>query len=110
MADWFMMRGLAAADRWRYHDYPEEFQVLNVLSTAGASVLGVGYLLPLLYFIWSLRYGARAPANPWGATGLEWQTSSPPPTENFATTPVVTSDAYDYHEAAAPVSEVLVGG
>jgi cytochrome c oxidase subunit 1 len=94
----------------RYHAYPEEFQVLNVLSTAGASVLGVGYLLPLLYLTWSLRYGARAPANPWGATGLEWQTTSPPPTENFATTPVVTRDAYDYHEAAAPVSEVLVGG
>jgi len=94
----------------RYHAYPEEFQVLNVFSTAGASVLGVGYLLPLLYFTWSLRYGERAPANPWGATGLEWQTSSPPPTENFAVTPVVTQDAYDYHEAAAPVSEVLVRG
>jgi cytochrome c oxidase subunit 1 len=94
----------------RYHAYPEEFQVLNVLSTAGASVLGVGYLLPLLYLTWSLRYGARAPANPWGATGLEWQTSSPPPTENFAVTPVVTQDAYDYHEAAAPVSEVLARG
>jgi len=94
----------------RYHAYPEEFQVLNVFSTAGASVLGVGYLLPLLYLTWSLRYGERAPANPWGATGLEWQTSSPPPTENFAVTPVVTQDAYDYHEAAAPVSEVLVRG
>jgi cytochrome c oxidase subunit I len=94
----------------RYHAYPEEFQVLNVLSTAGASVLGVGYLLPLLYLTWSLRYGARAPANPWGAAGLEWQTTSPPPTENFATTPIVTRDAYDYHEAAAPVSEVLARG
>ena len=53
------------------------------MSTAGASILGVGYLLPLCYFVWSLRYGARAPANPWRATGLEWQTPSPPPTENF---------------------------
>jgi len=80
----------------RYHVYPEEFQVLNVLSTAGASILGVGYLLPLLYFFWSLRYGEVASANPWGATGLEWQTTSPPPTENFAQTPVVTRDPYDY--------------
>jgi cytochrome c oxidase subunit 1 len=80
----------------RYYAYPEEFQVLNVLSTAGASILGFGYLLPLCYFLWSLRYGALAPANPWGATGLEWQTPSPPPTENFARTPVVTRDAYDY--------------
>jgi cytochrome c oxidase subunit 1 len=80
----------------RYHSYPDEFQVLNVLSTAGASILGVGYLLPLCYFLWSLRYGAKAPANPWNAAGLEWQTPSPPPTENFPTTPVVTGDAYDY--------------
>src|SRR5262249_19019958 len=75
----------------RYHSYPDEFQVLNVLSTAGASILGVGYLLPLCYFLWSLRWGARAPANPWAAYGLEWETPSPPPTENFATPPVVTT-------------------
>ncbi len=42
----------------RYHAYPPEFQVLNVLSTAGATVLGVGYMLPLLYLGWSLKYGA----------------------------------------------------
>ena len=80
----------------RYHVYPEEFQVLNVLSTAGASVLAVGYVIPMIYFIWSLRYGKVAPANPWGATGLEWQTSSPPPVHNFDETPIVTHDAYDY--------------
>ena len=80
----------------RYHVYPEEFQVLNVLSTAGASVLAVGYVMPMIYFIWSLRYGKVAPANPWGATGLEWQTSSPPPVHNFEETPIVTHDAYDY--------------
>jgi cytochrome c oxidase subunit 1 len=91
----------------RYYAYPEEFQVLNVLSTAGASILGFGYLLPLCYFLWSLRYGALAPANPWRATGLEWQTPSPPPTENFATTPVVTHDAYDYQPLEPFPSETL---
>jgi cytochrome c oxidase subunit I len=80
----------------RYYMYPPEFQVLNVMSTAGASILGVGYLMPVLYLVWSMRYGARAPANPWGATGLEWQTESPPPTENFMETPIVTGPAYDY--------------
>ncbi|HXJ35176.1 MAG TPA: cytochrome c oxidase subunit I [Candidatus Eisenbacteria bacterium] len=88
----------------RYHSYPDEFQVLNVFSTAGASILGIGYLLPLCYFLWSLRYGARAPANPWNAAGLEWQTPSPPPTENFETTPVVTADAYDYGPDGARVT------
>ncbi len=80
----------------RYWSYPPEFQVLNVLSTAGASILGVGYLLPLFYFTWSIRYGKRASENPWGAVGLEWDTTSPPPTENFYTIPVVTHEPYDY--------------
>jgi cytochrome c oxidase subunit 1 len=80
----------------RYYSYPDEFQVLNVMSTAGASILGLGYLLPMTYLVWSMRYGAPAPANPWGATGLEWQTPSPPPTDNFATTPIVTEDPYCY--------------
>src|SRR5438270_1135579 len=80
----------------RYHAYPDEFQVLNVLSTAGASVLAVGYLLPLIYLTWSLKYGAVAGANPWGASGLEWQTASPPPVHNFEETPIVTHEAYDY--------------
>ncbi len=83
----------------RYHAYPPEFQVLNVLSSAGASILGVGYLIPLAYLLWSLRYGRLASDNPWGAVGLEWMTTSPPPTENFAETPIVTWDAYDYQRA-----------
>ena len=80
----------------RYHVYPPEFQVFNVLSSAGASVLALGLILPAIYLTWSLRHGAIAPANPWGATGLEWQTASPPITENFEVTPVVTTEAYDY--------------
>ena len=84
----------------RYHAYPPEFQVWNVLSTAGASILAVAYILPLFYLGWSLLRGPRAPANPWGATGLEWQTSSPPPTENFAETPVVSEPPYNYPEPA----------
>jgi len=80
----------------RYHVYPPEWQILNVLSSAGASILGVGYLLPVIYLLWSLRYGAIAGPNPWGATGLEWQTPSPPPTDNFEKTPVVTEEAYAY--------------
>ncbi len=80
----------------RYAFYPAEFQVLNVMSSAGATVLGVGYLIPLIYLIWSMRYGAPAEANPWGATGLEWKTPSPPPTENFHEIPVVTEEAYAY--------------
>ena len=80
----------------RYHVYPPEFQVLNVLSSAGASVLGLGYLIPFVYFIWSLYYGKKAPPNPWGATGLEWTVQSPPIHDNFEVTPVITQEAYQY--------------
>ena len=89
----------------RYAVYPAEFQVLNVMSSAGASILGVGYLIPLVYLIWSMRYGPAAGPNPWGATGLEWQTHSPPPTENFEEIPVVTEEPYNY-----PGTQVVVRG
>jgi cytochrome c oxidase subunit 1 len=83
----------------RYFEYPPEFQVLNILSTAGASILAVGYMLPLIYFVVSLFYGEDAGPNPWHAKGLEWETSSPPPTENFLHTPIVTEEPYNYsHE------------
>ena len=80
----------------RYYSYPESFQALNVLSTAGASILGIGLLMPFIYLLWSWRYGKTAGANPWKATGLEWTTTSPPPKENFAVTPVITEEAYNY--------------
>jgi cytochrome c oxidase subunit 1 len=80
----------------RYAAYPPEFQVLNVLSTAGATILAVGYLLPMLYLPWSLKYGKIAGNNPWQATGLEWQIQSPPLTENFVETPIMDHEVYDY--------------
>jgi cytochrome c oxidase subunit 1 len=80
----------------RYHAYPPEFQALNILSSAGASILAVGYLLPLAYLLWSLFYGKRVDANPWHATGLEWQTVSPPPKHNFDHTPTVIREPYAY--------------
>ncbi len=80
----------------RYHSYAPEFQALNVLSTAGVSILGIGYLLPIIYFLWSLKWGTTATRNPWRATGLEWQTPSPPPTHNFAAPPTVTEPPYRY--------------
>jgi cytochrome c oxidase subunit 1 len=91
----------------RYHAYPEEFQVLNVLSSAGASVLGVGYVLPVLYFLYSLKKGEVAGPNPWGASGLEWEVTSPPPTENFAVTPRVISEPYQFTPDVAKETELV---
>ncbi|HEY2228405.1 MAG TPA: cbb3-type cytochrome c oxidase subunit I [Xanthobacteraceae bacterium] len=82
----------------RYHVYPDVFQIHHVISTAGALILAVAYLFPLFYLPWSLWHGARAGKNPWGATGLEWTTPSPPPKENFSHAPRVDADPYAYHE------------
>src|SRR6184192_1826769 len=93
----------------RYHTYPADlvsWQVLHVLSTAGASILGIGLLIPLIYLIWSMRYGRIAEANPWHLPGLEWQTTSPPPTQNFYETPIVTTEAYEF---APPDAKQVVG-
>jgi|SRR5689334_16046550 cytochrome c oxidase subunit I len=80
----------------RYHVYDPAFQVLHVLSSAGASILAVAYVTPFVYLIYSMRYGNPAGANPWDATGLEWTVPSPPPKRNFAETPVVTAGPYAY--------------
>ncbi|HEX5315764.1 MAG TPA: cbb3-type cytochrome c oxidase subunit I, partial [Candidatus Kapabacteria bacterium] len=90
----------------RYASYPPEFQTLHVLSTAGASILGLGLGITIFYLLWSLKNSPRAVANPWGAPGLEWRTSSPPPTENFHVTPVVTWEAYEF----APIETMEVLG
>lgn len=87
----------------RYAVYPPEFQTLNVISTAGASILGLGYVIPLIYLAWSARYGPVAGPNPWKATGLEWKTASPPPTHNFEETPVVTEEPYAYDRIAEEI-------
>lgn len=80
----------------RYHTYPPDFQVLNVLSSAGAAILAVGYLLPLGYLLWSCLHGRPAPDNPWGASGLEWKTATPPPQHNFDRLPDGSDPPYDY--------------
>lgn len=84
----------------RYHAYPEEFQALHVLSSGGSIVLGLGYLIPIVYLLYSIKWGKPAGDNPWGAIGLEWETTSPPPVENFAVPPVVEHEAYEYAERA----------
>ena len=88
----------------RYYAYPERFWALNVASTAGASLLGFGFLVVLIYLVLSLFIGKRAPRNPWGSRGYEWETLSPPPTENFLHDPVFPRPPHDYTGA-----EVVAG-
>ncbi|MER3401981.1 MAG: cytochrome c oxidase subunit I [Armatimonadota bacterium] len=102
----------------RYHSYPEEWAALNLLSSAGASVLGFGYIIPVIYLVWSLKYGRIVTErNPWGARGLEWElVETPPDPHNFERTPIVTRPAYDYGHPEEPTGfvpkprPVVVGG
>jgi cytochrome c oxidase subunit 1 len=80
----------------RYAAYPPEFQVLNVLSTAGASILGIAFFIPMIYLTYAWFYGPKVGNNPWQAKGLEWTIQSPPTTFNFDETPTVTEEAYNY--------------
>jgi cytochrome c oxidase subunit 1 len=88
----------------RYHAYPPEFQVYNIISSTGAAILGAAYLLPFCYLLWSLVRGREAGFNPWRARGLEWQTNSPPPSTNFLRPPVV-GEPYDYHPKEGPLGD-----
>jgi cytochrome c oxidase subunit 1 len=80
----------------RWAEYPPQFQSLNILSTAGSWVLALGILLMFVNFVRGLYAGEPAPANPWKGLTLEWQTASPPPTENFEEIPVITDWPYGY--------------
>jgi cytochrome c oxidase subunit 1 len=79
----------------RYYMYQPEFQIYHHISTGGSYIMGLGFVITAIYLIHSLFAGRKAPANPWGGASLEWQCSSPPPHDNFATTPRV-GDCYDF--------------
>jgi cytochrome c oxidase subunit I len=81
----------------RYAEYPAKFQTLNIVSTVGSWVLAAGILIMFWNFVRGLR-GEKAPANPWGALTLDWQVSSPPPTENYEEIPTVTDWPYGYRK------------
>ena len=92
----------------RYYNYLPEFQDMHVMSTIGAYILGIGFLVTAGYLIMSLKKGRAAPANPWGGTTLEWACSSPPPYYNFHTPPPVNQGPYDGYEDL--VCDEKIGG
>jgi cytochrome c oxidase subunit 1 len=85
----------------RYYNYLDQFQPLHAFSTFGSWLIGAGFLVMLVYLFQSLRSGERATPNPWGAASLEWQSSSPPITENFVGTPRAEHGPYDYEFVTA---------
>ncbi|MFU8811527.1 MAG: cytochrome c oxidase subunit I [Balneolaceae bacterium] len=90
----------------RYFNYIDQFQPFHQLSTLGAYIMLVGFLIMAGYMLHSLIKGKKASANPWGSRAMEWQTASPAPQHNFEHTPVIINGPYDYHK---PMSEFQLG-
>lgn len=93
----FILGYLGMPRRYHYYYFAPDWQIYHVLSTAGSTVLGIGFMMPAVYLTASLIKGKKAPRNPWGAKGLEWEMSdSPPVTLNFTEKVVVTEEPYNY--------------
>ena len=79
----------------RYATYMPQFKIYHQLSSIGAFLQAIAFTMIAVYLIHSLLKGKKAPANPWGSATLEWTCTSPPPHDNFKSTPQV-GDPYDY--------------
>jgi cytochrome c oxidase subunit 1 len=90
----------------RYYNYHPQFQFYHQMSTVGSFLLGASLALVAAVLIHSLFRGRQAPANPWGAATLEWQTSSPPPLHNFDMAPI----AVDPYDLESQVYDPALGG
>ena len=97
----FILGYLGMPRRYHFYYFAPEWQIYHILSTAGATVLGVGFFMPVVYLTYSWFKGQDAPPNPWNAKGLEWEKAgSPPVTLNFEEKIIVTQEAYAYDSAA----------
>lgn len=82
----------------RYYDYLPQFAPLQLVSTIGSWLMLITIIFIIYIFINALLKGEKAHQNPWGGVTLEWQTSTPPPLENFVEIPVVTHEPYDFSQ------------
>ena len=80
----------------RYYTYMDQYQPLHAFSSAGAFVIGAGFMIMAFYLLHAIKHGKKVGKNPWGALTLEWTISSPPPSYNFETVPVIEDGPYDF--------------
>ncbi|MBX3317471.1 MAG: cbb3-type cytochrome c oxidase subunit I [Phycisphaeraceae bacterium] len=86
----------------RYASYPDEFQTLHQISSIGAAILLIGFLVHLAVLVGSLFAGKKAPANPWGGLTFEWEADSPPTTHNFHHEPIAKHGPYAFDDVVPP--------
>lgn len=92
----FIVGWLGMPRRYHYYYFAPEYQPYHIMSSMGASILAISLVVPVFYLGYSLLFGPKASANPWGTHGLEWTIQSPPITLNFEHIPIVTDEVYDY--------------
>jgi len=91
----------------RYVSYPEEYQTLHVLSTAGSWLLGAATLLIIGHLVWAARRGRPAPDNPWKSRSYEWLAECPPQLHNFEPMLVMRRGPYAYHLTVEEADEQI---
>ena len=92
--------GLAGNIR-RYAAFTDNFLIplipVHKFITIAALITGAAQFIFLFNLIHTRFWGPKAADNPWGATSLEWSTTSPPPFDNFGGKQlVVHQEAYLY--------------
>lgn len=90
----------------RYFLYPDKYQMLNVVSTTGSWILALGLVIMAVVLIYAMKWGPKAPKNPWGALTLEWMIDSPPPPHNFEETPAIEHGPYDHDKVQVKPDKV----
>jgi cytochrome c oxidase subunit 1 len=75
---------------YRYEHWPQ-WGTMNLISTFGSFILGIGVLVTIVNVIISVKNGRKAGNDPWKGNTLEWFTQSPPPENNFDVVPRVRS-------------------
>ena len=90
--DFMHIPGLLGMPRRIYTYEPGRgWEIWNLLSTIGVAFQAAGVLVFAVNLLWSYLKGKSAGSDPWDAWTLEWSTSSPPPSYNFAVIPAVQS-------------------
>tara|TARA_Y100000310_G_scaffold194081_1_gene194073 strand:+ start:1027 stop:2868 length:1842 start_codon:yes stop_codon:yes gene_type:complete len=91
----------------RIADYPEQLEGANLFSSISSFLLGASFLLLVYILVSAARRGPVAGPNPWNASTLEWQVSSPPPEHNFSGQPRVVDHPYVYGTAGSRHAEFV---
>lgn len=94
-----LIQGLQGMPR-RYYDYLPQYEAGNFLAGFGGYLLVLGIMVMFVNLLLSFRSRVPAPADPWGATTLEWTVPSPPPVENFPRPPEIMAFPYDFNGVA----------